>query len=122
MVTLENTSRNRSFIATLYPDIVGRRSEGRKLYAVCKVRSPSGKVVGQKQPFSFEILPGKTAAVDPAALHLPQVKAARKSGWLVLVAAPPVEAKASKPASTTPALVDTVDDDSGSTTGRRKRS
>lgn len=83
MVTLKNTGLE-TFIATYYTSICGRRS-GAKLYSVRKVRSPRGKIVGVKQPHSFSIVPGEQASVHDVALHLPQVKSARKSGWLEVV-------------------------------------
>jgi hypothetical protein len=80
-VTLKNTSRSQTFIATYYHEIVGRRSND-KLYTVERRRSANGKVVAMKQPHSFSILPGQEAEVHEVALHLPQVRAACKKGWL----------------------------------------
>ena len=121
MPTLRNTSRVNTFIATYYPALVGKHKAGQKLYAVSKVRSPSGKVVGLKQPHSFEILPGAAVTVDPVALHLPQVKAARKSGWLKVEEAKAASAgaKASSPATTSQPPVAEEENGNG---GRRKRS
>ena len=83
MVILKNAGLE-TFTATYYPSICGRRCKDR-LYAVRKMRSPQGKLIGVKQPYSFTILPGQAVEVHDVALHLPQVKAARKKGRLELL-------------------------------------
>jgi len=120
-VTLRNTER-RTFCATYYPSVVGRRCKDR-LYDVKRARSASGKLIGIKQPHSFSILPLESAEVHAVALHLPQVKAARKAGWLVLekkkVAAPPAaSATGGSTTAAAPAMSAAPAESNG---GRRRR-
>lgn len=88
-VTLRNTKRT-AFYGTFYPNIVGRRTSD-KLYDVRRVRSARGKIVSEKQPHSFMVPALDKATVHAAALQLPQVKAALKSGWLVQDKAEPAK-------------------------------
>lgn len=107
--TLKNTDRNRTFQATYYPEQIARRTTDR-LYSVTRMRSPNGKLVSVKQPYSFEIPPGQSASVHSVALHLRQVKRALKSGWL----------KREQPAPVAPAVV-AAPADSSSRRSRREK-
>jgi hypothetical protein len=94
-VKLLNKSK-KPYHITLYPSIAGRRSSG-KHYEIRKVRSASGKLMGEKQPHSYSIMPGKATSLPAVALHMPQVKAAMKSGdlkRLELAEAKPAKRKA----------------------------
>ena len=109
-IILKNTRYDR-FDGTYYPDVIGRRSSER-LYSVRRVRSPNGKMLSEKQPHSFMVPAKGQMTVHEAALHLPQVKAALKSGWLVReavpVAAPPSAAARSGASRKAPASRDVI--------------
>lgn len=79
-VLLRNNWRQ-PFIATMYHDIACRRAQ-RCLCKVTRGVSPAGKPVAVRWPASFQIDGKSIISVDEAALHLPQVKSALKSGWL----------------------------------------
>lgn len=116
MALLKNNDKCRTFHGTFYPSLIGRRTNA-KLYTVEKVKSPRGKSQTMKQPHSFMVLPGQTAEVDDVALHLPQVKAARKSGWLSVVEQTPAStpaAAAKKPEAMTAALSEPTTEESAS--------
>lgn len=92
-VILRNTKRQ-PFLTTMYHDIVCRRRQS----CSCKIfytKSASGKRISSKQPQSFQINALTALKVDAYALHLPHVKAALKSGWLIRedVAAPVAKPK-----------------------------
>lgn len=122
-VILKNT-RHQAFYATYYTEVTGRRTTDR-LYDVRKVRSPAGKIVSEKQPHSFMVPALEQETVHDVALHLPQVKAALKSGWLVKVeakaAAAPPPASASGGASSSESAPAMSAASSGGNGGRRSR-
>ena len=122
MVPLKNKSSHQTFHGTFYPSEVGRRTSD-KLYDVQKVRSAKWKRATVKQPHSFMLLPGETKLVHPAALHLSQVKAARKSGWLevVEVSAPAAKAKPAPKEKAPVTLSEPVTEASEGTSRKRGR-
>ena len=80
-ITLRNT-RRQPFLATVYHHIVCRRTQ----VCSCQVQhvvGPKGKRVARKNPDSFQVNALSELKVDARVRHLPQVKAALKSGWLV---------------------------------------
>lgn len=103
-VTLRNT-RRQPFLATMYHDIVCRRRQACSCQVV-HISGPRGKRMSLKSPASFQVDALSALRVDAAVMHLPQVKAAVKSGWLERVQSRPgvvktaAEAAASEAAAT----------------------
>lgn len=98
MIALRNTHKYLPFTATFYPEIAGKKT-GDQLYEVKLIKSRKGKTISVKEPHSFQIQPQQVELVHDAAAHMPQVKAAIKQGWLVVVPqgtkAAPAKAEAS---------------------------
>jgi hypothetical protein len=83
-VILKNTER-RTFVASMYHEIFCRRA-GKCACSVRRMTGPKGKAVSVKSPASFHVFAKEESRALPMeVLHLPQVKAARASGWLKVV-------------------------------------
>lgn len=101
VVTLRNT-RRQPFLATMYHDVVCRR-RGACSCQIVHISGPRGKRMSLKSPASFQVDALSTLDVDAAALHLPQVKSALKSGWLerqVIHTKPQVDAATAEASAT----------------------
>lgn len=83
-------NKHKTFFGNLYHDVVCRRVGACSCRKV-KVRSAQGKVVTRKDPAGLHVFPkAESKALPGEVLHVPEVRAAVKGGWLSVKRQQPV--------------------------------